>query len=1031
MEQNFVCPINHTTFVDPVIAADGYTYERAAIEQWITANPTDTRSPLTNVVLLHTKLIPNHSLKSCIADWQEGALRNTAALRKRTSTHPNQDEPASGSKRILMDDVRDLGLFLNKVQPLLDRGDLPALLEVMRDVVRGNILIETKMFDTLSALALSDKDSSETVLRTGGIACVVDSMKFYLTSTDPRCPAMYASACHVLVTVTSSLIDYEKRLAYIQTIDSAGGIDAVLDALEKHIKHEQLVKEAIQTLSNIVMTFVDATATVSSSVNILVGAVRSAVSVLIHHNKNSILVNTVLKLLCHLAHYPAGKEEISKSRAVFFVINAARSRQNVVGDTHMAEVFEASCVTIKIFSECKTFTSTPQTEVLDYLCDVFQDIRVRTMHMVRLQISSALPPLQALVSANNQNRGHVNARFTPAVLSSIIKLIFRLRPTDRQQILEDWLAFLNALVLQDTVSADSYDVNFLKGVTDAMKQFKGNLNIQKHGTDLINKYMDCKHHDKYIAIHAADGIEVLTENIKHHIPTIHPQHQSLARTLVHDSCRAIMSLIVSKTSSRIVVEKMLILMAHFGTIGAVVSVINREASTGGALDGSMNIDACAALQLLPHLCHNETKYSTVLALDALKPIFSLVTLFKDVQSVVALCLTTLSRTYGHFKSFTQGRQIGMFPSHVEIILDVMKLHQNAADIQGSACCVLNSYCDNAILNALCSSIDDELRTTLAAFGSVGAVNVVLDAMKRRPEHVLTQYHGCRFISSFLRLMTSLNKKTFGITAVLSLGGLQQVLSLWQQHKSEGNIPNAVCLALTEFCIDNGSQATIIAAGGVGIALSVLQTPDTSYPKLSQAMGLLTSMLADNDDKTKFQSKAVDAIVASGAIKTMVETMATSKTDRKSGKKALVMQVCYVMIALSRDPMPCETFALHGGVQLLLDSIKSHKKTIGQWPNMTMELLYRISRNKALVLTLVAAGGIQTCMDFVDISVDNNNSLNQMSLILHNISQVPASKEFMKEPTLGLIPWVQTVLKDADYLDEEARQRYTNILHVLV
>lgn len=197
------------------------------------------------------------------------------------------------------------------------------------------------------------------------------------------------------------------------------------------------------------------------------------------------------------------------------------------------------------------------------------------------------------------------------------------------------------------------------------------------------------------------------------------------------------------------------------------------------------------------------------------------------------------------------------------------------------------------------------------------------------------------------------------------------------------------------------------------------------------MGLLMSMVADNDDKAKFQSKAVDAIVTRRAIKTMVETMTTSKTDRKGEKKALVMQVCYVMIALSKDPMSCETFVLHGGIQLLLDIIKSHKKTIGQWPHMTMELLYRISRNKSLVLNLVAAGGIQTCMNFVDISVDNNNSLNQMSHILHNISQVPSSKEFMKDPTLGLIPWVKTVLKDADYLDEEARQRYTKLVHVLV
>lgn len=50
-------------FVDPVIAADGFTYERSAIEDWLTRKKT---SPMTNVPLEHERLIPNLSVSRAL-----------------------------------------------------------------------------------------------------------------------------------------------------------------------------------------------------------------------------------------------------------------------------------------------------------------------------------------------------------------------------------------------------------------------------------------------------------------------------------------------------------------------------------------------------------------------------------------------------------------------------------------------------------------------------------------------------------------------------------------------------------------------------------------------------------------------------------------------------------------------------------------------------------------------------------------------------------------------------------------------------
>ena len=45
---------------EPVIAADGHTYERASIAAWLAKNNT---SPNTGAALRHKELTPNHSTR--------------------------------------------------------------------------------------------------------------------------------------------------------------------------------------------------------------------------------------------------------------------------------------------------------------------------------------------------------------------------------------------------------------------------------------------------------------------------------------------------------------------------------------------------------------------------------------------------------------------------------------------------------------------------------------------------------------------------------------------------------------------------------------------------------------------------------------------------------------------------------------------------------------------------------------------------------------------------------------------------------
>ncbi|CAK9049224.1 unnamed protein product [Durusdinium trenchii] len=59
----FICPITHDVMTDPVVSADGYTYERAAIARWF---ETSRKSPVTGQTLPHADLVPNQSVRTLL-----------------------------------------------------------------------------------------------------------------------------------------------------------------------------------------------------------------------------------------------------------------------------------------------------------------------------------------------------------------------------------------------------------------------------------------------------------------------------------------------------------------------------------------------------------------------------------------------------------------------------------------------------------------------------------------------------------------------------------------------------------------------------------------------------------------------------------------------------------------------------------------------------------------------------------------------------------------------------------------------------
>mmetsp|Transcript_77234 Transcript_77234/g.151268 ORF Transcript_77234/g.151268 Transcript_77234/m.151268 type:complete len:365 (-) Transcript_77234:192-1286(-) len=105
LRDEFTCPITMELLRDPVMAADGHTYDRAAIQKWLYSHGT---SPKTGQEMANTDLIENHNLKRLINDLvEEGGAGLYTKLAAPAS------EGVSGPRRVLM---KEKLLVLNCVE---------------------------------------------------------------------------------------------------------------------------------------------------------------------------------------------------------------------------------------------------------------------------------------------------------------------------------------------------------------------------------------------------------------------------------------------------------------------------------------------------------------------------------------------------------------------------------------------------------------------------------------------------------------------------------------------------------------------------------------------------------------------------------------------------------------------------------------------------------------------------------------------------------------------------------------------------
>lgn len=118
LRDEFICPISRELMVDPVIAADGHTYDRPWIQQWLELHRT---SPKTNAALAHQELVENVNLRRLIDDLVAEGGRGLYSRSRSAGKQKEALEPAPVPRCLVRHQVALLECMESSSEPLIGR----------------------------------------------------------------------------------------------------------------------------------------------------------------------------------------------------------------------------------------------------------------------------------------------------------------------------------------------------------------------------------------------------------------------------------------------------------------------------------------------------------------------------------------------------------------------------------------------------------------------------------------------------------------------------------------------------------------------------------------------------------------------------------------------------------------------------------------------------------------------------------------------------------------------------------------------
>lgn len=1036
-DTNLTCPITQMVMVDPVCTCDGHTYERKAIEDWFRANARNTRSPSTNLPLANKKLTPNHALKKVIQDSHDAAA---VAVGSKRMSHEDM-QAAGGSKRAKTPDAVDP---LVPFERLMLNRDIAGIVDGWRALVDPTVAIEMKVMEFL--LVLTDartRASSAHFVYSEGVQLLVDRMTAWRASTAPEIQlcSIYSAACGVLQHITRASLE-SVRDDHMLAIEQAGGIEAVVLALQEYCGNVDLVKRALRALQNFAEIPSHATAPFAHKI-IDAGGMQSVVmKAMAPHAGNEWVVLWGCRLLQTLAGFPCGLAKVSESCAL-----AAVLRVFPLGVFHLNS---AACDALRVFCGSEEIACSPQSAAVAAL--TFQLVKKPDVTMRDSWYDfwpSAIAALELLVRGHAENknvaRSHLQGTFR--VLEVMNRATSTIQRHETKVEMVELSLGLVASLMPDTCSDGDFSgvtaVLDVLGVTSSYSSMK----LNGHLAQIVIDCLQYKRYDIYNhLLRRNEAIPFLTRSLSKAVGTaLVPLEQASVRTFMRLHCLALLLLCtmeLSDTASRSEKKDIVGLRAavvakvvEAGGIEALVAVVAHEAVTAGPSPLVMHKDAVAALLLLPKLCISYAYYSRFEKAGGPKAILACVSLYKDVESVMEVCMQALSRTFGHNWGLRIFEEVVLQSTHMALVVCVMKLHATNVGIQHAAMAVLGlfSYASFHVLKN--PAVSPEAKAALKTVADAGAVPPVLAAMKTYADDVDMQWQACQVLSQYMRFMYACDNDKFrpAVAALFVDGAHDAVFAAFQTHGASPRVKQFACYFLAVACCHDDYTPAITAGGGVAVALSSLQNATMNGAGLSAAFMLLGNIVSlEQGNVLVLNQPAVDAISAGSGMQIIFNAIpkATAMTDiPERFKNNMLGWACKVLMAMTTDDAQCVHFALQGGIQVLLRVIKMHKRLNVK---IMLDVLARVSEVPSLVMSFATAGGVQAVIECMRVCVGAPpaGAQHSTSVILHNLAQDPSLHAFMKDPQVGVLAWVDGVLKGSDDMSQGTRERYSGLMKML-
>ncbi|KAE8037815.1 hypothetical protein FH972_010370 [Carpinus fangiana] len=327
--EEFRCPFSKELMGDPVIVATGQTYDRPFIQKWLKAG--NRTCPLTQQVLSHTILTPNHIIRGMISKWcksqgielgpvhyinEEGITEADhdhflSLLEKMSSTLPEQRQAAKELRLLTkrMPSFRALfGESLDAIPQLLMpfSESMPQAglhLEIQEDVIT-----------TLLNLSIHDNNKKLVAENPRVIPLLMEALRSGSIET-------MANAAAALFTL--SALDSNKSL-----IGKSGALGPLIDLLEE--EHPLAMKDVASAIFSLCKINENKARAVQN------GAVR----VILKKIMNRIHVDELLAILAMLSSHQKAIEEMGELGAVSCLLSiiressCGRNKENCIAILH-------------------------------------------------------------------------------------------------------------------------------------------------------------------------------------------------------------------------------------------------------------------------------------------------------------------------------------------------------------------------------------------------------------------------------------------------------------------------------------------------------------------------------------------------------------------------------------------------------------------------------------------------------------------------------------------------------------------------